>query len=57
MRIKDLSTQQSLKKVLLEMKSADIEEIDWADMKEKTTKIIHLCVSHEVLYHIMNLEN
>ncbi|CAJ2663689.1 unnamed protein product [Trifolium pratense] len=54
-RVKDLLAQQSLQKALRETKPADMDDIDWTEMKEKAAGLIRLCVSDEVMHHILDL--
>lgn len=55
MRLKDLLTQQSSLKELHETKPNDMKYTDWAYMKEKVAGLIHLYVSDEMMYHILDL--
>lgn len=54
-RVKDLLAQQSLQKALRDEKPADIATVDWNEMKEKAAGLIRLCVSDDVMNHILDL--
>jgi hypothetical protein len=54
-RVKDLLAQQSLQKALRETKPADMDDTDWAEMKEKAAGLIRLCVSDDVMHLILDL--
>ncbi|ESQ46359.1 hypothetical protein EUTSA_v10000715mg [Eutrema salsugineum] len=43
-RVKDLLTQQGMKKVLLEKKPDKIEKKDWDDMHDQAVSTIRLCL-------------
>lgn len=56
-RVKDLLAQQGLQKALCDEKLTDITTIDWNEMKEKVAGLIRLCVSGDVINHILDLKN
>lgn len=37
------------------MKPNNLEDTDWAEMKEKAARLIHLYVSDKVVYHILDV--
>lgn len=55
MRVNDLLAQKSIQKVLRDEKSADIATIHSNEMKEKVASLIRLCVSDDVMIHIVDL--
>ncbi|XP_045825325.1 uncharacterized protein LOC123917602 [Trifolium pratense] len=54
-RVKDLLAQQGLQKALRETKPTDMADDDWLELQEKAAGLIRLCVSDEVMYHILDL--
>jgi hypothetical protein len=54
-RVKDLLAQQGLQKALHETKPTDMVDADWLELQEKAAGLIRLCVSDEVMYHILDL--
>lgn len=54
-RIKDLLAQQGLQKVFRDEKSTDIATVDWNEMKEKVTGLLTLCISNDMMNHILDL--
>ncbi|XP_024016363.1 glutathione S-transferase T3-like [Eutrema salsugineum] len=54
-RVKDLLTQQGMKKELLEKKPDKIEKDDWDDMQDQTVSTIRLCLSDDITNQVMNI--
>ncbi|CAI8585364.1 unnamed protein product [Vicia faba] len=55
MRLKDLLAQQGLQKASCDEKPTDIAIIDWIKMEENVVGLIRLCISDDVMNHILDL--
>ena len=54
-RVKDLLAQQGcLKALLQEAKPAKMEAEDWEELQLRTAGTILLCLSDQVIYHVMD---
>ena len=54
-RVKDLLAQQGcLKALLQEGKPAKMEADDWEELQLKAAGTIRLCLSDQVIYHVMD---
>ena len=54
-RVKDLLAQQGLQKALCDEKPTDITTVDWNEINENAACLIRLCISVDVMNHILNL--
>lgn len=54
-RVKDLLTQQGMKKSLLETKPEAMDQDDWEEMQDKAVSTIRLCLSDDITHQVMDL--
>src|SRR4051812_49566856 len=53
-RVKDLLVQQGMVKALLEKKPESMEKTEWKELEAKAVATIRLCLSNDVMYHVMD---
>jgi hypothetical protein len=53
-RVKDLLAQQGISRVLSEKKPAKVEDDKWEDMQAQACGVMRLCLSDQVMYHVMD---
>ena len=53
-RVKDLLVQQGMVKALLEEKPESMEKTEWKELEAKAVATIRLCLSDDVMYHVMD---
>ncbi|KAE8732732.1 hypothetical protein F3Y22_tig00001750pilonHSYRG00022 [Hibiscus syriacus] len=56
-RVKDLLAQQGILKALRPTKPASMDEEDWEELQQRAAGTIRLCLSDEVMYHVMHLSS
>lgn len=56
-KVKDLLVQQSMVKVLCGKQQERMNDINWKDLEAKTVITIRLCLTNNVMYHIMDEES
>ncbi|KAL0387502.1 UNVERIFIED_CONTAM: Retrovirus-related Pol polyprotein from transposon TNT 1-94 [Sesamum radiatum] len=56
-RVKDLLAQQGILKVLRPHKPASMDDEDWEELQQRTAGTIRLCLTDEIMYHVMNLKS
>ena len=56
-RVKDLLVQQGMVKALYGMKPKSMEVADWKELEAKAVVVIRLCLTDDVMYHVMNNES
>ena len=54
-RVKDLLTQQGMKKALLEPKPEAMSQGDWEEMHDQAVSTIRLCLSDDITHQVMDL--
>jgi len=52
-RVKDLLAQQGILKTLSDVKPARVDDDKWEEMKAQACATIRLCLSDQIMYHIM----
>ena len=53
-RVKDLLAQQGCLKVLRDVKPAKMDNDDWEELQMQAAGTIRLCLSDQVMYHVMD---
>jgi len=53
-RVKDLLAQQGCLKALRDCKPAKMEDDDWEELQIQAARTIRLCLSDQVMYHVMD---
>ena len=53
-RVKDLLAQQGCLKALRDVKPAKMDNDDWEELQMQAAGIIRLCLSDQVMYHVMD---
>ncbi|KAL0431871.1 UNVERIFIED_CONTAM: Retrovirus-related Pol polyprotein from transposon TNT 1-94 [Sesamum radiatum] len=56
-RVKDLLAQQGILKVLRPQKPASMDDEDLEELQQRAAGTIHLCLTDEIMYHVMNLKS
>ncbi|KAL0284885.1 UNVERIFIED_CONTAM: Retrovirus-related Pol polyprotein from transposon TNT 1-94 [Sesamum calycinum] len=56
-RVKDLLAQQGILKVLRPQKPASMDDEDWEELQQRMAGTIRLCLTDEIMYHVMNLKS
>ena len=54
-RVKDLLAQQSISRALNEKKPAKVDDVKWEEMQTQACATIRLCLSDQIMYHVMNI--
>ena len=52
-RVKDLLAQQSISKVLSGIKPEKVDDDKWEEMQAQACATIRLCLSDQIMYHVM----
>ena len=53
-RVKDLLAQQSISRALNEKKPAKMDDDKWEEMQAQACATIRLCLSDQIMYHVMD---
>ena len=52
-RVKDLLAQQGLSKTLSDQKPDKVDDDKWEEMRAQACATIRLCISDQIIYHVM----
>ena len=53
-RVKDLMAQQGILKALSDKKLVTVDDDKWEDMQAQAVTTIRLCLSDQIMYHVMD---
>ena len=56
-RVKDLLVQQGMEKALYEKQPEGMDDMDWKDLEANAATTIRLCLTDDVMYHVMDEES
>ena len=56
-RVKDLLAQQGMLKALSDKKPEEMKKVDWDELQARTVATIRLCLSDDVVYHVVEVES
>jgi len=54
-RVKDLLAQQGISKALNEKKPAKVDDDKWEEMQAQACATIRLCLTDQIMYHVMDI--
>lgn len=52
-RVKDLLVKWGISRSLNDKKPAKVDDDEWEEMEAHASRTIRLCVSYQIMYHIM----
>ena len=53
-RVKDLLAQQGISRALSEKKLMKVDDNKWEEMQVQACATIRLCLSYQIMYHVMD---